>query len=225
MLKNKEKVIAVIIARGGSKSIPRKNVLPLKGKPLVAWPIELAKSIKRIDRVIISTDDDEIMGIAKEYGAEALFKRPARLARDEISTLSVLQHCVKYLEDKENCKPDIVVLLYPTAPFLKKERVEHALDLFEETNCNSVLSVVEDYGRFWIEGDNRVYKPFYPFKRLNRQYYKPLYREDGAIYFSRYDVLMKIKKLVDKHNLQFLVMKEGENIDIDNPGDFIKASK
>lgn len=220
----KEKIIAIIIARGGSKSIPRKNVLPLHGKPLVAWPIELAKSIKEIDRVIISTDDDEIMKIAKKHGAEALFKRPEELAKDDTPTLPVLQHCIKYLEDEENYKPDIVLLLYPTAPFLKKERVKEALEIFKTTKCNSVISVVEDYGRFWKEDDN-TYKPFHPPERVNRQYYKPLYREDGAVYFSRYEVLMKMNKIVDEENIQFLIMKEGENIDIDNPEDFIKAKK
>lgn len=224
MLQNKEKVVAIIIARGGSKSIPRKNVLPLHGKPLVAWPIDLAKSIDRIDRVIISTDDEEIMAIAKEHGAEALFKRPAELADDETPTLPVLRHCINYLEEKENYKPDIILLLYPTAPFLKKERIEKALDLFANTRCNSVISVVKDWGRFWrLDQNINKHIPFYPKQRVNRQYYQPLYREDGAIYFSRYDVLMKMNRAVDDENIEFLIMKEGENIDIDNPSDFAKA--
>lgn len=222
MLKNKENVIAIIIARGGSKSIPRKNVLPLQGKPLVAWPMELARSVKRIDRVIISTDDNEIMKIAKKYNVEVLFKRPVELAQDETTTLPVLQHCVQYLEKNEKYKPDIVLLLYPTAPFLKKERVEQALDFFENTGCNSVLSVVEDRGRFWKE-EGQVRTPFYPTRRTNRQYYEPLYREDGAIYFNRYEVLMKINKLIDDNNVQFLIMEDNENIDIDSQQDLINA--
>ena len=224
MLKNKEKVIAIIIARGGSKSIPRKNVLPLHGKPLVAWPIDLAKSVDRIDRVIITTDDDEIMQIAKDHGAEAPFKRPKELSTDEISTLPVLQHCIRYLEENEGYKPDVILLLYPTAPFLKKERVEQALDFFENTSCNSVISVVEDYGHFWKK-ENNTYKWFYPEKRLNRQYCVPLYKEDGAVYFSRYDVLINMNQLVDENNIQFLLMKEGENVDIDEPEDLVKAKK
>jgi len=224
MSKNEEKIVAIIIARGGSKSIPRKNVLPLRGKPLVAWPIVLAKSIKTIDRVIISTDDDEIMEIAKKYGAEAPFKRPAELAKDETPTLPVLQHCVKYLKEKENYKADIILLLYPTAPFLRKERVEEAIALFKDTKCNSVISVVEDLGHFWRKKNNS-YARLYPLKVLNRQYNKPLYREDGAIYFSRHDVLMKMNKLIDDNNVQFLIMEKDENIDIDEPEDFIKAER
>jgi len=224
MLKKGEKVVAIIIARGGSKSIPRKNVLPLKGKPLVAWPIDLAKTIERVDRVIISTDDDEIMEISKKHGAEVLFKRPPELSDDEITTLPVLQHCIKFLEEKERYKPDVILLLYPTSPFLKKEKIEQALDLFENTKCNSIISVVEDFGRFWkLDESNNKYKPLHPKERVNRQYYKPLYKEDGSVYFSRYQVLMDMNKMVDENNIKFLTMKQGENIDIDEPEDFIKA--
>lgn len=224
MLKNKEQVLAIIIARGGSKSIPRKNVLPLHGKPLVAWPIDLAKSIERIDRVIVSTDDDEIMAIAKQYGAEVPFKRPAELADDETPTLPVLQHCLKYLEEKEGYRPDVITLLYPTSPFLKKQRVEQALDLFEKTNCNSVISVIKDWGRFWrLEEDKGKYMPLHPKERVNRQFYKPLLRETGAINFSRYEVLMNMNKAIDDNNVKFLIMEEDENVDIDNPSDFKKA--
>lgn len=223
-MKNKKKIIAVIIARGGSKSIPRKNVLFLHGKPLVAWPIDLAKSVHRIDRVIVSTDDDEIAAIAKKYGAEVPFKRPAELADDETPTLPVLRHCVKYLEEQENYRPDIVLLFYPTAPFLKKERVEEALNLFEKIKCNSVVSITKDEGRFWkLDKNENKYKFFYPEKRVNRQYYQPLYKEDGAIYFSRYDVLMKMNKIIDEENTEFIIMEDNENIDIDNPSDFKKA--
>lgn len=222
----KNKVAAIIIARGGSKSIPRKNVLFFKGKPLVAWPIDLAKSVSRIDRVVVSTEDEEIMEVAKKYGAEVLFKRPAELARDETPTLPVLQHCVKYLEEKENYKADIILLLYPTSPLLRKERIEEALDLFEKIKCNTVIGVIKDWGRFWKldEKDNR-YEVLYPLNRVNRQYYKPLYRENGAIYFNRYDVLMKMNKIVDEQNTEFVVMDEDENVDIDNPSDLAKAQK
>jgi len=222
MTKNSEKVIAIIIARGGSKSIPRKNVLPVLGKPLVAWPIDLAKSIPRIDRVIVSSDDDEIMEIAKQHQAEVLFKRPAELSDDQTPTLPVLQHCLKFLRENENYTPDIVLLLYPTSPFIKKERIEQAIDLFETTDCQSVISVIEDYGRFWRETEGK-YKPFYPEQRVNRQYYRPLYRENGAIYFSRYAVLVEMNKIVDEERTQFLIMAENENIDIDNPQDLLKA--
>lgn len=224
MLQNGEQVVAIVIARGGSKSIPRKNVLPLHGKPLVTWPIDTAKSVSRVDRVLISTDDDEIMAIAKAHGAEAPFTRPQELSTDEVTTLPVLQHCLRYLEEKERYVPQIVLLLYPTAPFLKKERVDEALDLFERKRCNSVISVVKDWGRFWgPEDGSEKYIPLHPKERVNRQYYKPLYREDGSVYFSRRDVIMKENRLVDEQSTEFLFMRDGENIDIDEPEDFKDA--
>lgn len=220
----KEHILAIIPARGGSKSIPRKNLLLLGGKPLIAWPIDLAKSIDRIERVIVSSDDDEIISIAKQYGAQAPFKRPLKLAGDDTPTLAVLRHCVRFLEKKEDYKADIILLLYPTAPFLKKERVEQALDLFEKTHCNSVISVVNDWGRFWRRVGKR-YIPFYPVKRVNRQYYTPLYRENGAVYVSRYEVVMNMRKIVDERSVQFLIMEEAEIIDIDSLSDFSKATR
>jgi len=224
MNKHNEKIVAIIPARGGSKSMLRKNVLPLRGKPIVAWPIELAKSIPEIDRVILTSDDDEIMTIGKKYGAEILFRRPAELCLDETPTLPVLQNAIKFLKEKENYQPDIVLLLYATAPLLKKTRVVEALALFEHTKCNSVVSVVEDYGRFWREEDG-VYRPLHPKERVNRQYYRPLYREDGSIYFSRFAVLMNMNKVVDEQNIQFIIMSPDENVDIDNPVDFEKVKK
>ena len=221
-----KKIIAVIPARGGSKSIPRKNVLDFKGKPLIAWPIGLAKSVSRIDRIIVSTDDDEITEVAKKYGAEVPFRRPAKLAEDVTPTLPVLRHAVEWLEKNENYKADIILLLYPTSPLLKKERIEEALDLFEKTGCNSVISVVKDWGRFWkLDEATNKYRQLYPLNRVNRQYYNPLYRESGAIYFASYDVLMNMNKIVDEQNAEFVVMEEGENVDIDTVADFKKAGK
>lgn len=218
----KKKIVAIIPARGGSKEIPKKNITILGGKPLIAWPIKLGQSIKRIDRVIVSTDDVEIMSLAKKYKAEAPFKRPNNLAKNDTPTLPVLQHAINYLENKDKYKPDIVLLLYPTTPFMRRERIEEALDLFEETGCNSVTGVIQDSGRFW-KYDKGRYVPFYPKNRVNRQYFKPLYREAGNIYFSRYNVIMKMNKLVDENNIQFIKVDENETLDIDTPVDLIKA--
>jgi CMP-N-acetylneuraminic acid synthetase len=225
MNKKGETIVAVIIARGGSKSIPRKNVLPLHGKPLVAWPIDLAKSVTSIDRVIVSTDDDEIADIANAYGAEVPFKRPVEISDDETPTLPVIRHCIDYLEKQQGYYPDIVLVLFPTAPFLKKVRVEQALEKFETTECNSVISVVEDWGRFWgFNEQTETYTILHPKERFNRQYYKPLYKEDGAIYFSKRDVWMEGNKAVDDDNVAFVIHDQEENVDIDEPSDWIKAT-
>ncbi|NUM25118.1 MAG: acylneuraminate cytidylyltransferase family protein [Candidatus Buchananbacteria bacterium] len=219
-----EKILAVIIARGGSKSIPGKNLLDFKGKPLVAWPIELAKSVSQIDRVIISTDSADIAETAKKYGAEVPFMRPAELATDDAPTLPVLQHAVKFLEENQNFKADIILLFYPTSPMLSRSRVEEALLMLESSDCNSVVSVVEDHGRFW-EKTEGAFKVFYPKDRLNRQYFQPLYRENGAIYFSRYVVLMNQNKIIDESAVKLLVMAPDESVDIDNWADLAKAKR
>lgn len=222
MNKKGESIVAIIIARGGSKSIPRKNVLPLHGKPLIAWPIELAKSVESVDRVIVSTDDDEIADIAVQYGAEVPFKRPSELAQDETPTLLVLEHCVNYLEEKENFFPDLILLLYPTCPFLKKTRVEEAVEVLSDGDYGSVISVTEDYKHYWIIKEGKPER-LYPLKPVNRQYATPAYKEDGAIYFSRRDVIMEKKMLVDEQNCSLLIVEENEHLDIDEPEDLEKA--
>ena len=218
------KVVAIIPARGGSKSIPRKNLLLINDKPLVAWPILLAKSVSAIDRVLVSTDDKEIQAAAASYGAEVPFLRPRELAEDDTPTLPVLQHCLDYLEEKEKYSSDIVILLYPTSPFLKKERIEEALEYFKDPATNSVVSVTKDYGHFWKKEDDRC-TLFFPPERVNRQYAEPLYRENGAIYISRSQVIRGIKKIVDEEHVSLLVMKPEENIDIDEKEDLLMAKK
>ncbi len=219
-------IIAIIPARGGSKSIPKKNIKLLAGKPLIAYPIELAKSVPEIDRVIVSTDSEEIAAVARQYEAEVPFIRPAELAQDETPTLPVLQHCVKYLEEKENYKADVVVLLYPTCPFLNKERVQEAISLLKEGKCHSVVSATKDFGRYWAHDAKKGdYAVFYPKERINRQYYQPLYKENGAIYFSDYDALMKKKVIVDEESVKFVLMDEEEVVDIDTKTDWKRAEQ
>src|SRR3989338_8429111 len=111
MQRKLDKIVAIIPARGSSKSIQKKNLKILHGKPLIAWTIKLAQSIPIIQKIIVSTDNDEIMQVAKKYGAEAPFKRPEKLSDDKTPTLPVLQHCIQYLETHAGYKPDIILLL------------------------------------------------------------------------------------------------------------------
>ncbi|MCK4733486.1 MAG: acylneuraminate cytidylyltransferase family protein [Methanophagales archaeon] len=210
--------VAIIPARRGSKGIPRKNVKEFCGKPLIAYIIETALKVEELDRVIVSTEDNEIAEIAKRYGADIPFMRPEELARDETPTLSVLQHAVKYLEDKENYKPDIVVLLYATSPLLKAERVSKAIKMLKEGEFDSVLSVEEDRGHYWIEKDGK-HARLYPKAPKNRQFEKPLLKENGAIYVYKRDILMKDGK-INSGKKGLLIMQEEESIDIDEPIDF-----
>ena len=211
-------IVAIIPARGGSKGIPRKNIKEFCGKPLIAYIIETALKIRELDRAIVSTEDKEVAKIAKKYGAEVPFIRPEGLARDETPTLPVLQHAVKYLEEKENYKPDIVVLLYATSPILSAERVSEAIRVLKEGEFDSVLSVVEDRGHYWIErGDS--YERLYPKILKNRQFTKPLLKENGAIYICKRGLLMEENTVVGG-KIGFLKMEKEESIDIDEPLDF-----
>jgi len=221
-----KKIIAIIPARAGSKGIPNKNIKELAGKPLIVHPIELAKSIKEINRIIISTDSEEIAKIAKQHGAEVPFIRPPELAKDDTPTLPVIQHCIKYMEEKEQYKPDLILLLYPTCPLLKKETVQKAIELFNTKNCNSVISVTKDYGRYWGYNEEKAtYTQLYPKKRVNRQYFKPLYKENGAIYFSNYNTIIEKGVLVDNKNIQFIIMDDNDIIDIDTQEDWNNAEQ
>ena len=212
------KIVAIIPARGGSKGIPRKNIKELCGKPLIAYIIETALKVEELDRVIVSTEDKEIAEIAREYGAEVPFIRPEELARDETPTLPVLQHAVKYLEEKENYRPEIVVLLYATSPHLMAERVSEAIKMLKKGRFDSVLSVVEDRGHYWTEKEDN-YEKIYPKVEKNRQFTKPLFKENGAIYICKRAILMEKNEIVGG-KIGFLVMKREESIDIDEPLDF-----
>lgn len=221
---NRKKVVAIIPARGGSKGIPLKNLKLLGKKPLIAWPIETAMKIKLINRVIVSTEDENIAQVAKNFGAEVPFLRPKELALDETPTLPVLQHTLSYLKQQESWQADIILLLYPTSPFIQANRIIQALEIFDTTNCASVLGVQKDAGRFW-QYDQKLnrYQPFYPKNRVNRQFYQPLIREAGNIYFSKYEVIMEKKTLIDKTNTEFIFIDETETIDIDTIVDWQKA--
>ncbi|KAF5422772.1 MAG: N-acylneuraminate cytidylyltransferase/CMP-N,N'-diacetyllegionaminic acid synthase [Candidatus Methanomarinus sp.] len=212
------KVIAIIPARGGSKGIPKKNIKMLAGKPLIAHIIETALKVRELDRVIVSTEDEELSKIANKYGAEVPFIRPEELARDETPTLPVLQHAIEYLEEREDYKPDIVLLLYATSPLLKHERVSEAIRMLKDMDFDSVLSVVEDRGHYFIErGD--TYERLYPKVIKNRQYVKPLFKENGAIYMCKRSLLMEENTMVGG-KIGFLKMQKEESIDVDELIDF-----
>ena len=125
-------VLALIPARGGSKSIPKKNIYPLAGKPVIAWTIEAARGAKKIDRIIVSTDSEEIAGVARSFGAETPFIRPAELAGDTTPDLPVFEHALKWLKENENYVPDAVIHLWPTSPYRRSEDIDAAIELLEK---------------------------------------------------------------------------------------------
>lgn len=138
------KVYGIVTARGGSKSIPKKNIKEICGKPLIAWTIEAAKRAKNIDRLICDTDSEEIAAIAKEYGAEIPFMRPAEFAQDLTPDLPVFVHALNWFREHEGAVPDAVVHLRPTGPMRTTEDIEAAIDLLlAHPEADSVRCVAE----------------------------------------------------------------------------------
>lgn len=137
------KILGIITARGGSKSVPRKNIKELGGKPLIAYTIEAAKKSGVLDRLILSTDDAEIAEVGKRFGAEVPFMRPAEFAQDTTPTLPVLQQAVKWLKENEDYSPTHIMILQPTSPFRQPFHIREAVELLERSGADSVLSVSE----------------------------------------------------------------------------------
>ncbi|BBO88339.1 cytidylyltransferase domain-containing protein [Desulfosarcina ovata] len=151
--------LAIIPARGGSKGLPRKNILDLGGKPLIAWSIEAALSCPNITRVMVSTDDQEIADVSKAYGADVPFLRPPKLATDSTLLDHVLEHTLRTLEDVENYSPDILVEMYPTSPFRSQEMVRHVIEKVEKGYRRALTVrpiVVNRIGLLQMDADGRV---------------------------------------------------------------------
>ena len=138
-------IVAFIFARGGSKGLPNKNIKILNGKPLIAWSIEHAKAVNRIDRVIVSTDSEEIAEIAREYGAEVPFIRPVNLATDESPEWLSWQHGLKYLKNSDGYLPDLMLSVPTTAPLRDVEDINKVIDEYQGNKTDIVITVTESY--------------------------------------------------------------------------------
>lgn len=201
------KILGVITARGGSKSIPRKNVKDIAGKPLIAWTIEAAKKSGALDRIILTTDDKEIARVGREWGAEVPFVRPKKLAGDKTPHLPVMQHAVRWLKENENYNPDYVMLFQPTSPLRQSWHIKEAVELIEKTGADSVVSVMpipHHYHPLWAFEKNEngflqlmaTKKPLYT-RIHQRQLLPPAYIHNSVIY------IFKTKLLFDKKNPNF----------------------
>jgi CMP-N-acetylneuraminic acid synthetase len=135
------RAVSFIFARGGSKGVPGKNVRMLGGKPLIAWSIEQARAVKRIERVFVSTDSAEIAAVARQYGAEVPFLRPAHLARDNSPEWLAWRHGLEYLMNTTGELPDVMVSVPPTAPLRLPEDIDACLDDYERGNVDAVVTV------------------------------------------------------------------------------------
>lgn len=193
-----QKVLAVIPARGGSKGVPRKNIRPVCGRPLITYTIEHARLAQHLfHRIIVSTDDEEIAVVAREYGAEVPFLRPANLARDESPVIPMLQHAVDFVERQNGIRMDWVCLLQPTEPFRTVDDLEQCLRLGFAGGCDSVISVVQVFATHPILMKRIEANQLIPYcveerEGTRRQDYEPAaYMRNGSIYLTKRDVLME----------------------------------
>jgi CMP-N,N'-diacetyllegionaminic acid synthase len=210
------KSISIIPARGGSKGIPKKNLIKLNGKPLIYYTITASLNSK-IDRTIVSTDDKTIFRIAKKLGAEVIL-RPKTLAKDKIKIEPVIKHTLEFLKN-ENYTPDTIVLLQNTSPLRNSIHINQALKLFKKHKTHSVLSGFLSHYFVWEKKDNHIIPLNYnPLKRPNRQQMKHQFIENGAIYITPYNNFIKTKcRISGKINMY--EMSELSSIQIDSTND------
>lgn len=186
------KIDALIPARGGSKGIPRKNIQELGGKPLIAWTIEAALKSDSIRRVIVSTDDEEIAEVAKQYGAEVPALRPPKLAEDDTPSIEVIHHA---LENWTDC--DALILLQPTSPFRNEQHIKEAIELFKKNTGCYVVSVHEnDQPLEWMfcQDQNNLLHPIIENQVHRRQLAEILYILNGAIYIGKREIFRDVEK-------------------------------
>jgi len=195
------RVLGLIPARGGSKGVPRKNVRMLGGKPLIGYTIGTALSAKRIERVIVSTDDDEIAEVAASLGAEVPFLRPARLAQDDTPMFPVVAHALESII-ADGWTPDAICLLQPTFPFRRPEDVDACIDALAARQADCVISVhrvPDDFNPHWVyfeqaDGTLRLSTgDSEPIPR--RQELPPAFHRSGAVYVSRVSTIIDDRSL------------------------------
>lgn len=198
MSKSGKNIVAIILARGGSKGLPRKNIRKLMGKPLIDYSIQAGLNSKYIERVIVSTDDDEIATVARESGAEVPFKRPAKLASDHATSEMALRHAVEWLEDNEQYKTDIVVYLQVTDVFRTKSMIDECVQiLLDRPEIDSAFMGLPVHKNFWRKVDEKYIRlaDDIPYGQP-RQEREALFREDtGLALATRASVVLAGKRL------------------------------
>ena len=226
MEKTDKYILGIIPARGGSKGVPRKNVLPLNGKPLISYTIEEAKKSKYINRLIVTTDDDEIAYISKQYGAEIPFMRPKSLGGDSISTNQVIEHALKTIKEQTGKMPDIICLLQCTSPLRDVEDIDGTIEKVINSDFDASISVSEvDSNPYWsnvFEGEKLKYFIEEGKKIKRRQDLPKIYEINGAVYVTKTDAFFR-ENNIECENMTGYIMKKENSIDIDTMIDFKMA--
>jgi len=224
------RILGIIPARGGSKGVPKKNIKLLGGKPLIAYTIEAAKNAKGLTRLILSSDNDEIIKIARDYGLEVPFKRPENLAIDESPTNLTVIHALEYFKEK-GIEFDAVCLLQVTNPFRTSEFIDKAIEKFKMAQTDSLVSVLEvphEYNPHWVfeknakgnleicTGESEI---------ISRRQDLPIsYYRDGSIYIAKTAVILNQKSLYGK-SIAYIEADKTSHINIDTMEDWEKAEQ
>ena len=214
-------VVSIIPARGGSKGIPRKNIKLLNKNPVISYSIEASNSCGLINNTIVSTEDDEISKISNEWGAN-IIKRPDELAEDTSSSIDVILHVLDYLEDNDSL-PDLFVLLQPTSPLRTSEDIENSINLFLESDCDSLVSVCklnhQSLLNFSLNDDYLVQNNNENFFNCRRQDLPTYYELNGAIYITTPEYIRKNKSFYGDKTIPYIMPKE-RSVDLDTFFDF-----
>lgn len=221
---NGKRILAIIPARAGSKRLPNKNLLPLAGKPLIAWSIDAARQSRYVDDVVVSTDSEKLMEIAGQYGAEVPFRRPDELASDTATSNAVILHCLEFLIEQGR-RYDLVILLQPTSPLRTAEDIDHAFELFEQKNALGVISVCEcEHTPLWsnILPEDASLARFIrqDIKGMRSQDLPAYYRFNGAIYIFNVRQFLEQNGIFYHPDVYAYAMDARSSVDIDNRLDF-----
>jgi CMP-N,N'-diacetyllegionaminic acid synthase len=224
------KVLGIIPARGGSKGVPRKNIRLLCGKPLIQYTAEAALASRRLSRVILSTEDEEIAEVGRGCGLEVPFLRPTELARDETPSLPVVQHAVRWIEGNGD-RYDLICVLQPTNPLRRAEDIDSCIQLLEASGADAVmtvLSVPPEFNPHWVYLPDEA-----GLLRLStgeadplprRQALPAAFHREGSVYVTRRNVLMEENSLYGS-SLRGHLMSANQCINIDTEEDWQRAEK
>jgi CMP-N-acetylneuraminic acid synthetase len=223
-------VVAVIPARGGSKGLPGKNILLLMGKSVLVYTVEAALQARSLDRVILSTDSEEIAEVGRLAGAEVLFMRPAELATDSAHPTAVLEHAVTYLEETDGYITELVVTLQPTSPLRVSSDIDDAVQLLQNNGeMDSVITIMEvGLPPYWVlRTDGPYLRPFIDdgtdYSLMRRQELEQTYRPNGAVYVTRRELLKNrglIFSAFSQGKTGYVLMDPIRSLDIDTQTDF-----
>jgi CMP-N-acetylneuraminic acid synthetase len=228
---SKNEVLALIPARGGSKSIPRKNVQPFAGHPLIAYSIAAGLAAETVTRVVVSSDNEEIAEVSRRYGADVPFTRPAEFAQDDTPDLPVFQHALTWLAENEDYHPDIIVQLRPTSPLRRVWHIDQAVEqLLERPDIDAVRTVCEPFQnpfKMWTITVDSLMQPLIQSEHeeaynLPRQMLPDVYWQTGYVDAVRAGVILE-KASMTGTRIAPLIIDPGDWVDIDSQADWLHA--